>query len=215
MKKIIVLSGKGGVGKTTITAIIAKLLSKKHKVGLIDADLHCPNLPIVLGMDKKEQEARNNKLVPIRVNNNLEILSSYFLMDDSALIWRGPLKHKLLLNFKDAEWSNNDYLLIDAPPGTGDEVISAIQLFQPDIAIIVMTPQVLSRIDAQRAIDFAKKMGIKTIYKAINMSDIADYKDEEALITLPIMKELGETPVIDNILNHKEVLLAEEKINRL
>ncbi|MCD6589805.1 ATP-binding protein [Candidatus Woesearchaeota archaeon] len=204
MKKIIVLSGKGGVGKTTITALIAKNLNKEYRIGLIDADLHCPNLPVVLGIEKKDLKVNNEKrIIPLKMNDEpwMGIISSYFLMNDEALIWRGPLKHKLLLDFKNAAWPELDYMIIDSPPGTGDEVISSVQLFQPDIAIIVLTPQKLSIMDAERAINFAEKMGIKDIRIIVNMSDLASIdkvKGFKPIARIPIIKELTKSPVLPN-----------------
>jgi ATP-binding protein involved in chromosome partitioning len=145
--KIIVLSGKGGVGKSTVAVNLAVSLSeKKFKTGLLDIDIHGPSVPKLLGIEKGQVlGAGDGKLLPVEYNERLKVISIGFLLQDrdNAVIWRGPLKYGVIRQFlSDVDWGDLDYLIIDSPPGTGDEPLTICQLIEnPDGAIVVTTPQ--------------------------------------------------------------------------
>ncbi len=178
VKKIMVFSGKGGVGKSTIAANIAYALAfeKGFKTGLMDIDIHGPNIPKLLGIENKRLYSENNKIKPVIINENLKVVSIAFLLEhpDTAVIWRGPLKVKLIRQFADdVNWEDIKFLVIDLPPGTGDEPLSVAQELQPvDGSIIVTTPQDLSLLDSRKAIDFSMKLGIPIIGVIENMSGL-------------------------------------------
>ncbi|MGB4267682.1 MAG: Mrp/NBP35 family ATP-binding protein [Spirochaetota bacterium] len=173
---ILVLSGKGGVGKSTVAANIAvALASRKFKTGLLDIDIHGPSIPTMLGIEKAPLQAtQNNTIVPVQYNENLKVISVGFMLPDTkeAVIWRGPLKYNLIKQFlSDVEWGKLDYLVIDSPPGTGDEPLSVAQLVKnPTGAIIVTTPQNISTIDVKKSITFCNKLGIPVLGVIENMS---------------------------------------------
>jgi Mrp family chromosome partitioning ATPase len=173
MKKIIVMSGKGGVGKSTVAVNLAYALNKKgYKVGLLDADIHGPSIPKLLGIDKVGGlEVEGDKLKPLDVNGVKVISIGFFLPSkETPVVWRGPMKHKFLEQItKDVSWGNLDFLVIDCPPGTGDEVISIAQLLNPEIAVIVTTPQSVALEDVMKAVNFAKKGNMK-VFVIENMS---------------------------------------------
>ena len=174
--KIVVLSGKGGVGKSTVAANLAvSLAEKKKKTGLLDVDIHGPSIPTLLGLKQKQLEiTKSNKIMPIEYNNYLTVMSIGFMLpgSDDAVIWRGPLKYSLIKQFlKDVEWSELDYLIIDSPPGTGDEPLSICQLIEnPKGAIVVTTPQDVALIDVRKSITFCKKLNMPIIGIVENMS---------------------------------------------
>jgi ATP-binding protein involved in chromosome partitioning len=171
--KIVVFSGKGGVGKTTVSVNLAYGLKLKNfKVGLLDADVTGPNVPEMIGMNKKLLNL-DEKIIP---NNwkGVEIVSAASMIQkDQPIIWRGPMRSKLLNQFiGDVEWGELDFLIADLSPGTGDEIITMTQKLQPDMAIIVTTPQSVSLLDSSRAINMAKKMKIPVIGLVENMSGL-------------------------------------------
>jgi len=173
--KIIVLSGKGGVGKSTISANIALSLSKKgYNVGLLDGDLHGPSIPKLLGVENQRPQFVQEGILPVLVSPNLKIMSMAFLIpdSDSPVIWRGPMKMGALKQFiGDVKWGNLDYLIIDMPPGTGDEPLSIIQLIpDADGAIIVTTPQDVALLSVRKSVNFVRKMNIPIIGIIENMS---------------------------------------------
>ncbi|MEA1993877.1 MAG: Mrp/NBP35 family ATP-binding protein [Euryarchaeota archaeon] len=172
--KIMVMSGKGGVGKTTVAVNFAVTLSKKgYRVGLLDADIHGPNTPKMLGIEDEKPGAKDEKtIVPISVHG-MKVISMAFLLPnkDSPVIWRGPMKMKALSQFaNDVEWGTLDYLIVDLPPGTGDEPLSIAQLLESDGAIIVTTPQDVALLDSRKTINFAKKLKTPVIGILENMS---------------------------------------------
>lgn len=171
---LLVMSGKGGVGKTTIAVNLAYALSRKgFKTGILDADIHGPNVPKMLNLGKQELMARDDKIVPIRIGESLKVMSMAFLAEkEKAVIWRGPLKHKLIKQFvEDVDWGELDYLVIDLPPGTGDEAISISQLLSGTIgSIIVSTPQQVALLDVARSINFSREMNIPIIGLVENMA---------------------------------------------
>ncbi|MCD6080657.1 MAG: Mrp/NBP35 family ATP-binding protein [Candidatus Omnitrophica bacterium] len=172
--KIIIISGKGGVGKTTIAVLLSYILAmRKYKVGLLDIDVHGPNVAKMLGEVDEPVVDGNNKIIPVEVNEDLKFLSmGLFLKESDPLIWRGPLKVKVIVQFlKDAVWGNLDFFIIDSPPGTGDEPLTVCQLV-PDLtgAIIVTTPQEVAIQDVKRSISFVKQLNINIIGIVENMS---------------------------------------------
>ncbi|MBN1497939.1 MAG: Mrp/NBP35 family ATP-binding protein [Spirochaetes bacterium] len=174
--KIIVMSGKGGVGKSTVAVNLAvSLADKKFKTGLLDIDIHGPSVPKLLGMDKGQGlSARGNKMIPIEYNEYLKVMSIGFLLQgrDDAIIWRGPLKYSAIKQFlSDVEWGDLDYLIVDSPPGTGDEPLSICQLIEnADGAVVVTTPQDVALIDVRKSVNFCRQLNMPVIGVIENMS---------------------------------------------
>lgn len=173
--KILVMSGKGGVGKSTVAVNLAVTLSiQGYKTGLMDIDLHGPSIPTLLGMEGELLEVDENVLYPIEYNEKLKVVSIGLLLQDSdsALIWRGPAKYGVIKQFiEDVYWGELDYLIVDCPPGTGDEPLSVIQELEPVTgAIVVTTPQRLSISDVRKSINFCKEMEVPLIGVIENMS---------------------------------------------
>ena len=172
---IIVLSGKGGVGKSTVSANLALNLSEKgYQVGLLDCDMHGPTIPTLLGLEEQRVAQSTEGLIPIQATPHLKVLSIGFLIKnkDDPVIWRGPMKMgaiKQLLG--DFNWGPLDYLILDLPPGTGDEPLSIAQII-PKItgSIIVTTPQDVALISVRKSITFVKKLKIPVVGIIENMS---------------------------------------------
>jgi len=158
--KIVVMSGKGGVGKSTVAVDLALILSQRgYKVGLMDVDLHGPSVAGMLGFTGKHVQVVGEQLVPFKYNDNLEFLSAQgFLANvDDALIWRGPLKIGAIRQFmSDTCWGPLDYLIIDCPPGTGDEPLTVVQTIPDSEAIIVTTPQKVALADVRKSLSFCE-----------------------------------------------------------
>ncbi|MFO7677005.1 MAG: Mrp/NBP35 family ATP-binding protein [Thermoplasmatota archaeon] len=173
--KIIVLSGKGGVGKSTVTANMAYALSQKgYNIGILDSDFHGPSIPKIVGIEDKKPESTANGFNPVLVSPHLKVMSIGLLLQDkdSPIIWRGPLKMGIAKQFLgDVHWGTLDYLIIDLPPGTGDEPLSIAQLIpDSDGAIIVTTPQDVALVSVRKSINFVKKMNIPILGIIENMS---------------------------------------------
>jgi ATP-binding protein involved in chromosome partitioning len=173
--KMIVLSGKGGVGKSTVATNIAIALSLKgQKVGLMDIDIHGPSIPKMLGLEGQPLKGTETGLAPIVYTDNLRVISIGFILrtQDDAVIWRAPLKHKLIRDFlTDVKWGELDYLVVDSPPGTGDEPLSVVQLLgDADGAIVVTTPQDVALTDVRKAITFCRQVNLPIIGVVENMS---------------------------------------------
>jgi ATP-binding protein involved in chromosome partitioning len=173
--KIVVLSGKGGVGKSTVSANLALSLAEKgYEVGLLDSDIHGPSIPKMLGLEDKRPESSEAGITPISALPKLKVMSMGFLIPDkdAPVIWRGPMKMgaiKQLLG--DVNWGSLDYLIIDLPPGTGDEPLSIAQLIPDnDGAVIVTTPQDIALVSVRKSINFVKKMNMPVIGIIENMS---------------------------------------------
>jgi Mrp family chromosome partitioning ATPase len=174
---ILVLSGKGGVGKSTVSVNLAfALAAHGYKTGLMDLDIHGPNIPKMLGLEGQRLTTLGNMIEPIRVTGNLAVISMGFLLPDSStpVIWRGPMKMTAISQFlSEVDWGLLDFLVVDLPPGTGDEALSIIQL-APNVrgAVIVTTPQDVATIDAMKAARFVEKLGIPVIGIVENMSGL-------------------------------------------
>lgn len=173
--KIMVLSGKGGVGKSTVAAHLAYALSVKgKKVGLLDVDVHGPSIPKMLGLEGRPVTGTGDTLAPVEMGPNLRVMSMGFFLreSDEALIWRGPLKANLIRQFlSDVEWGDLDYLVIDSPPGTGDEPLSVGQLVTgADGALVITTPQEIALTDVRKSITFCRKLGLPVLGVIENMS---------------------------------------------
>jgi ATP-binding protein involved in chromosome partitioning len=173
--RLLIFSGKGGVGKSTVAANLGVALSERQlKVGLIDVDIHGPNLAKMLGAEGKRLEpSGEHRIIPARITKNLSAVSvSFFLQDtDNPVIWRGPLKMKLIQQFLgDVVWGDLDWLIIDSPPGTGDEPLSVAQLIPATGAIIVTTPQEVSLMDSRKAVNFARVLKLRIFGIIENMS---------------------------------------------
>lgn len=175
--KILVMSGKGGVGKSSVAAYLALFLAKSgHNVGLMDVDLHGPSIPRMLGIRGGIQGAEAGKAFPISVLPNLHVISIEALMGedkDAALIWRGPLKIGVIRQFiSDIRWPELDYLIIDSPPGTGDEPLTVAQTIPDAKAIIVTTPQEVSLADVRKSINFCVNVKMDILGIVENMSGL-------------------------------------------
>ncbi len=173
--KLIVMSGKGGVGKTSVSVNLGIALANRgFKVGIMDVDLHGPDVPRMLGL-KGEVEASKDmpKLTPMSYSDNLKVISMECFMPnkDDAVIWRGPLKHSAINQFiTDIDWGELDFLIVDSPPGTGDEPLSVAQMIPDAKAIIVTTPQEVALSDVRKSINFCKKINKEMFGMVENMS---------------------------------------------
>lgn len=174
--KILVLSGKGGVGKSTVAVNLAVSLATAGKrVGLLDVDIHGPSIPKLLGMEgSRPQFAGETAIIPMNFEDKLKVMSVAFFLPnvDDAVIWRGPLKMGVIKQFlRDVDWGELDYLVIDSPPGTGDEPLSVVQLIEDAAgAIVVTTPQEIALADVRKSIDFCRKVGLRVLGVVENMS---------------------------------------------
>lgn len=225
--KILVLSGKGGVGKSTFASQLAFALAGKDKqVGLLDIDICGPSIPKMLGLEGQEIHQSNLGWSPVYVEDNLGVMSIGFMLPDpdEAVIWRGPRKNGLIKQFlKDVYWGDLDYLIVDAPPGTSDEHISIAQYLKAtnvDGAVVVTTPQDVSIIDVRKEINFCKKVGIPVLGVVENMSGLLqplsnlkfknikdDGKEED--VTQSVLEELRQhVPHLQSLYAFSEVFYA-------
>jgi len=172
---IVIMSGKGGVGKTSVSVNLAYALAASgKKVGLLDTDMHGPNVAKMLGIEKEVMQQFGAEVLPVTTGHGLKVVSLALLGHgpDTPFIWRGPMKTAAIRQFlSDVEWGGLDYLVVDSPPGTGDEPLSVCQ-FLPGIsrAVIVTTPQDVAVLDARKSVMFAQQLGIPVIGIIENMS---------------------------------------------
>ncbi len=174
--KILVMSGKGGVGKSTVAVNLALGLARRgHKVGLMDVDLHGPDVCRMLNLNGKLEPPKNKTdlIPPLVYNDNVKVVSLEYMMKDrdDAIIWRGPLKIQAIRQFiADMDWGELDYLVVDAPPGTGDEPLSVAQTIPGVQAVVVTTPQAVALADVRKSINFCKTVEMPIVGVVENMS---------------------------------------------
>jgi ATP-binding protein involved in chromosome partitioning len=172
--KLMVMSGKGGVGKTSVSVNLAISLAERgFKVGLLDVDIHGPDIPRMLGLQGMMGVSEGRRMAPMRFSENLTAVSMESLMQDKdeAIIWRGPMKHGAIRQFiGEVEWGSLDFLVIDAPPGTGDEPLTVAQLIKDAQAVIVTTPQEVALADVRKSINFCKTVKMEICGVIENMS---------------------------------------------
>jgi Mrp family chromosome partitioning ATPase len=175
--KIAVMSGKGGVGKSTMAVnIAASFANKGYKTGILDVDIHGPNVPKMLKIGKIDLKVNEEGILPVEAGENLKVMSSQFLLSDenSPIIWRGPKKTAAIRQFlSDVSWGNLDILIIDCPPGTGDEHLAILQSIPSiDGIIMVTTPHTVSLDDVEKSINMAKSLKIRLLGIIENMSGL-------------------------------------------
>jgi len=175
--KIAVMSGKGGVGKSTVAANLSRALSASgKKVAVLDVDITGPNLPKMLGAEGKHMEAEEDGMLPVKTDDGLSLVSMGFLLqsEETPVIWRGPLKMGAIQQLLgEVKWGVQDYLVIDLPPGTGDEPLSIAQLLpNMDGVVIVTTPQDVALMDARKSVTFARRLKLPILGIVENMSGL-------------------------------------------
>jgi len=236
--KILVMSGKGGVGKSSVAAYLSVVLAGRgFKVGLMDVDFHGPSIPRILGLRGSHGfDGCQGKMLPVRYSQNLEVISIEILMGenkDAATVWRGPLKIGAIRQFiSDIQWSELDYLIIDSPPGTGDEPLTVAQTIRDARALIVTTPQEISLADVRKSINFCRRVkmeilglvenmsGLKCpycdkiieVFKTLGGRETARQENLRLLATLPLELEVvreGDSGVI-SLLDNQELLMTRE-----
>jgi ATP-binding protein involved in chromosome partitioning len=190
--KLVVMSGKGGVGKSSVAVALAVALARRgKKVGLMDVDLHGPNVLRMLGLKDPLDLLHAQFHLPPDLFDHLRVVSIEMLMKDreKAVIWRGPLKHQLIRQFlTEVQWDELDYLVVDCPPGTGDEPMSVAQTIPDAKAVIVTTPQEISLADVRKSINFCQKINMEILGIVENMSG---YHCPHCAKELPLFKSGG------------------------
>ncbi len=219
--KIVILSGKGGVGKTTVATNLAMSFAKQGMmVGILDVDIYGPNVPKLLGLEGQHPMVEGETLLPVIGPLNVKVMSMGFLLRnrDDAVAWRGPLVAKIIGQFLgDVQWGALDVLVADLPPGTGDEILSILQSI-PDIdgVIIVSTPQEVAVLDARRAVQLVQKMGVPVLGIVENMSEFVcpECGHVHKLFGEGAAKEAAEEYGIDHLgtlpLDPRVVMLSDE-----
>ena len=175
--RILVMSGKGGVGKSTVSTNLAVALSMDgFEVGLLDADIHGPNIPKMLGIESRSVVGSSDGMIPVEVFPRLKVMSTAFFSGnhDNPVVWRGPMKHNAISQFLgEVEWGDLDFLIVDLPPGTGDEPLSVAHLIKNvDGAVVVTTPQDVALLDSRKAVIFSRILSIPVIGIVENMSGL-------------------------------------------
>ncbi len=185
----VVLSGKGGVGKSTVAVNLAlSLIARNFRTGILDTDIHGPSVPKLLGLSHQKLAVNDKGIIPLDCFNSLKVVSMGLLLDgdDRAVIWRGPMKANVIRQFfGDVAWGDLDYLVVDSPPGTGDEPLSVAQLLRPDksSALVVTTPQQVATIDVEKSITFCRQLGLPVSGIIENMSGfVCPHCGQEAAI---------------------------------
>ncbi|XP_042865042.1 cytosolic Fe-S cluster assembly factor nubp1-like isoform X1 [Penaeus japonicus] len=232
--KILVLSGKGGVGKSTVSAMLARALAldETKEVGILDIDICGPSQPRVLGAEEEKVHSSGAGWSPIYIAENLAVMSIGFLLNsaDDAVIWRGPKKNGMIKQFlRDVDWDSLDYLVVDTPPGTSDEHLSIVQYLSaspPVAAVIVTTPQEVALLDVRKEITFCRKVNIPIIGIIENMTTFVcpKCKTETAIFPattgggtqlaaesgLPLLGQLPLDPRIARACDHGQNFLTDE-----
>ena len=217
VKKIIgVMSGKGGVGKSSISVIIAKQLKELgYSVGVLDADITGPSVPRLLGVENKKVTMAENMMYPVKTNDGIKVMSINLLMEneEDPVLWRGPIISGMVKQFwTDVLWEDLDYLVIDMPPGTGDVALTVMQSIPIDGIVMVSVPQDLVSMIVSKAVNMVKKMDINLLGVIENMSYITCAKcgdkmklfngdNTEKFLKDMNLKLLGELPMLNSINN--------------
>jgi ATP-binding protein involved in chromosome partitioning len=172
---VAVASGKGGVGKTTVAVNLALALARLgHKVGLLDADVYGPNVPIMLGTRQEPQATQDKRIIPVEVQGIKMISMGLLSPGDKPMIWRGPMLHSVITQFlRSVMWGELDYLIIDLPPGTGDVQLTLIQTVAVTGAVVVTTPSTVALADVRKAIEMFRQVNVEVLGVVENMSTFA------------------------------------------
>jgi len=175
--RLVVMSGKGGVGKSTVAVNLAvTLASLGKKVGILDGDVHGPDIPMMLGLEGAHPQAGPSGMIALDASDNLKVMSMAFLLpnSDTPVAWRGPMKHTLFRQFiAEVDWGDLDYLIVDLPPGTGDEPMSIAQILgKPLAAIVVTTPQDVALLDSRKSVVFGRTLDMDVLGIVENMSGL-------------------------------------------
>ncbi len=172
---VAVASGKGGVGKTTVAVNLALALARLgHKVGLLDADVYGPNVPIMLGTRQEPQATQDKRIIPVEVQGIKMISMGLLSPGDKPMIWRGPMLHSVITQFlRSVLWGELDYLVIDLPPGTGDVQLTLIQTVAVTGAVVVTTPSTVALADVRKAIEMFRQVNVEVLGVVENMSTFA------------------------------------------
>ena len=225
---IAVMSGKGGVGKSTITVLLAKkLVNLGYKVGILDADVTGPSIPRLLGIKKGEAVSTEFGAMPVMSDDNIATMSLNYLVDDeeSPVIWRGPIISNTVKQFwTDVYWGELDYLLIDMPPGTGDVSLTVMQMIPLTGAVVVSTPHDMVSMIVAKSINMAKKMDIPVIGLVQNMSyilcpdcskkiELFEKNDIEGYLMRLDIKLIGELPMSTKVANMSSHILYEDEVH--
>jgi ATP-binding protein involved in chromosome partitioning len=172
---VAIASGKGGVGKTTVAVNLALALVKLgHKVGLLDADVYGPNVPIMLGTTQEPLATMDKRIIPVEVAGLKMISMGLLNPGDKPMIWRGPMLHSVITQFlRSVQWGDLDYLVIDLPPGTGDVQLTLIQTVAVTGAVVVTTPSTVALADVRKAIEMFRQVNVEVLGVVENMSTFA------------------------------------------